>query len=879
MADGRNLVVLADGTGNSAAKAFKTNVWRLYEALDLNGADQIAVFSDGVGTSTFKPFQVIGLALGFGVKRRVLALYKFLCLNYQPGDQIYAFGFSRGAFTIRMLVGLIHREGLVGFSSTEELDRNALAAYRAYRKEAFRSDLPWITALRKLRDTCVRWWNAAAGSRTYAEVRPGPEDHRAAGRVRIRFLGVWDTVAAYGLPIDELTRAVDRWVWPMSFKGKQLLANVDCARQAFSIDDERRTFFPIRWDAGDPRDLNSAADVPPRLRQVWFSGAHSNVGGGYPDDRLAYLPLCWMIGEAAEGGLRFKADIVADYWDEASESGRRYDSRSGFGVFYRYHPRDADELMQARPLVDASAVIRMAKGSDSYGPIALPENIDVLTPYDEVVSLEQLGGAPAETPLPTHPDKLPSPPGRARDLPAMQQSLCDAAHRIVAMRGPDRVERVELMRDTVWWGRALYYMTLALFVLAALYPLFAGYLVNEKTVNVDKSLNGLIAPLAGLLQGVLPGFASPWLKAIIASPAGAIVLALAIGICLWIGGFLRTRIQDRARSVWSSGGKADNSNSIDSRRTAQRRFFSSSAIILLLASLVALIISIPPTTFAIIAAGVLFALAAICLYRAFRLAQAKTADANHRPPPALRFARSIRTNPAAISLYNSLRVTWLPALFLALTSALILFGINKAAFEVADSMGQICPKPGPQAASMTADFATRSICTDTGIHLVEGVLYEVTIAIPASAPWRDDGNCADVLGVGSGLGWWRSTPYFIGALAKRWWTEPYLRPIARIGRYGSDEYALTPVKLPQKPISCRTSNLRALVKAGKSDRLYLFVNDAVIGVPGLYANRYENNQGLAHVSVCEIDPATGCKNRMNDQDTLAGNRHAASSRR
>ena len=70
----RNIVVLADGTGNSASKAFKTNVWRLYQALDLTGSDQIAVFSDGVGTSQFRPFAVIGSALGFGVKRRVLAL-------------------------------------------------------------------------------------------------------------------------------------------------------------------------------------------------------------------------------------------------------------------------------------------------------------------------------------------------------------------------------------------------------------------------------------------------------------------------------------------------------------------------------------------------------------------------------------------------------------------------------------------------------------------------------------------------------------------------------------------------------------------------------------------------------------------------------------
>lgn len=85
---GRNIVVLADGTGNSAAKAFKTNVWRLYQALDLTGSEQIAAFSDGVGTSAFRPFAVIGLALGLGVKSRVLALYKFLCLNHREGDRI-----------------------------------------------------------------------------------------------------------------------------------------------------------------------------------------------------------------------------------------------------------------------------------------------------------------------------------------------------------------------------------------------------------------------------------------------------------------------------------------------------------------------------------------------------------------------------------------------------------------------------------------------------------------------------------------------------------------------------------------------------------------------------------------------------------------------
>src|SRR6202521_3015548 len=91
----KNIVVLSDGTGNSAAKIWKTNVWRLYEALDLSDGSQIARYDDGVGTSSFKPIAILGGALGYGLKRNVIALYCFLCLHYKAGDQIYAFGFSR----------------------------------------------------------------------------------------------------------------------------------------------------------------------------------------------------------------------------------------------------------------------------------------------------------------------------------------------------------------------------------------------------------------------------------------------------------------------------------------------------------------------------------------------------------------------------------------------------------------------------------------------------------------------------------------------------------------------------------------------------------------------------------------------------------------
>src|SRR5438045_8473883 len=107
-----NIVLLSDGTGNSSAKLFRTNIWRLYEALDLRpAADQVARYDNGVGTASFKPLAVLGGAFGLGLKRNLLDLYVFLCENYKPGDRIYAFGFSRGAFTIRLLLQLIRYEG------------------------------------------------------------------------------------------------------------------------------------------------------------------------------------------------------------------------------------------------------------------------------------------------------------------------------------------------------------------------------------------------------------------------------------------------------------------------------------------------------------------------------------------------------------------------------------------------------------------------------------------------------------------------------------------------------------------------------------------------------------------------------------------------
>lgn len=838
----RNLVVLADGTGNSAAKLFKTNVWRIYQALDLGGADQLAAFSDGVGTSNFKPFQLVGLALGFGVKRRVLALYKFLCLNYEPGDRIFAFGFSRGAFTIRVLVGLIASEGLVTFKSQEELGRNALAAYRAYRPKAFPAGRLqiWVSLSRKIRDLWVAVTNRLTGSRNYDLVRPEPGTPRASDRIRVRFLGVWDTVSAYGLPIDELTKAVDKWVWPMTFERRSLLDLVDKARQAFSIDDERRTFFPIPWDETD-NDTQPAGEETPRLLQVWFAGSHANAGGGYADDRLAHLPLCWMIGEAAASGLRFKPEIVADYWEYASPTGRLYDSRSGLGVFYRYHPRSSRHLMgSGTPLIDASVILRMNGGADAYAPISLPEHVKILTPTG------------ARIPFPGPPttekavnrnvvDSFPLPDDRRRDLEQMDEQLLTA----LAALQPNgenavRQEGFEQVLDTVWWRRGLYYVMLCLAVLFALFPLLAGYVTLDTAGRIDLVSSGVVGPVAGLLKGLLPGFAAPWIDAVSKHAFLAALLGTAFAVCLWLNSLLRTRIRDRARAAWNVAPARVLSDTSD-RRDAQQRLALGGAFAFGFAALVLWMTG----NSAAIWLGVAFVASLAVMF--FQRGKATT----DRPLP-LRLARSIRKNPFAQWLYTLLREQVLPAAFLLLSLALVVFLLNKAAFQVATSAGATCPRPKSVAEDRSeylagpTVFRTSTLCHDTGSLVQEGVRYRVSISI--TSPWMDGSFPADTLGTKGGL------IHYAGSLLKRRWGHPWFKPIARVGRYGNDEYILDPFQQAVSRGPQGNLNLVSEIMPRQSGRLYVYLNDAVVGVPGIFDYFYENNLGEATVSVTKAGP-------------------------
>jgi uncharacterized protein (DUF2235 family) len=139
------IVALSDGTGNSSAKVWRTNVWRTFEFLDLTSPEQAAMYDDGVGTSAFLPLALLGGAFGWGLKRNVIDLYKFVCRNYDRDlarpSKIYAFGFSRGAFTVRVLIAFILHQGLAPYHSEEDLHARARNAYRAFRAERFHSIL------------------------------------------------------------------------------------------------------------------------------------------------------------------------------------------------------------------------------------------------------------------------------------------------------------------------------------------------------------------------------------------------------------------------------------------------------------------------------------------------------------------------------------------------------------------------------------------------------------------------------------------------------------------------------------------------------------------------------------------------------------------
>jgi uncharacterized protein (DUF2235 family) len=285
----KNIILLSDGTGNSSAKVFKTNVWRLFQILDLRDPDnQVAYYDDGVGTSSFKVFAVLGGVFGVGLKRNVIDIYSFCCRNYQPGDRIYCFGFSRGSFTIRIVAGMIARQGLVTYNDNEaDLARFAADAYRLYRRRFNGGIAKYLSYagvdLRGIRDFAIRQWRRLWRQSASA---PAPTTIES-----IHFVGIWDTVDAYGGPIEEMTRAIDYWVWPLSMPDRFMSAKVHKACHALSLEDERDAFRPVIWDQ---RYVRGTADVAGTRKRTGCS-ISITTRAAMPQSRRSRRRICATI--------------------------------------------------------------------------------------------------------------------------------------------------------------------------------------------------------------------------------------------------------------------------------------------------------------------------------------------------------------------------------------------------------------------------------------------------------------------------------------------------------------------------------------------------------------------------------------------------------
>ena len=247
---GKNIVVCSDGTWQRGGKTPSSNVWRIFQAVDRHsnrsegGPKQLTYYDDGVGAESLRWLRLIGGAFGWGLSRNVRQAYAFLCLNYEPGDHIYLFGFSRGAFTVRSLAGMVLDIGL--------LERDALLKAGQNREKVLRKLLrAHRSTPEKSRRKGEGRWEKAKHKRLHRACELGGfETEALRNDIKIHCIGVWDTVDAVGVPFDEL-KGVIQFVsrrlfrlraWQLS--DHKLHENVEHGYQALALDEERKTFLP-----------------------------------------------------------------------------------------------------------------------------------------------------------------------------------------------------------------------------------------------------------------------------------------------------------------------------------------------------------------------------------------------------------------------------------------------------------------------------------------------------------------------------------------------------------------------------------------------------------------------------------------------------------
>lgn len=302
----KNIVVCIDGTGNEFGDR-NSNVIKLYSTLILDDGRQVAYYHPGLGTMGASNAltklgkwwtKVLGLAFGYGLSGALQDCYSFLMESYTEGDLIYIFGFSRGAYCARALAAMLHMYGLL-HRGNEPLIPYVLRMFEKKKKTPGDFDLAPI-----FKDTF---------SRTCS----------------LHFVGVWDTVSSVG------------WIYdPFHLPYTALNPDVENGRHAISIDERRCAFRQNLWSA----TTTAGQD----LKQVWFAGVHSDVGGGYPEKEsgLSKITLQWMLEEAKVKGLLVSAadeqnvlGVTDPSMVRPSCTGKLHKSLKGFWCLLEILPR------------------------------------------------------------------------------------------------------------------------------------------------------------------------------------------------------------------------------------------------------------------------------------------------------------------------------------------------------------------------------------------------------------------------------------------------------------------------------------------------------------------------------------------------------------
>ncbi|TKW78822.1 MAG: DUF2235 domain-containing protein [Bradyrhizobium icense] len=872
----KRIILLSDGTGNSAGKVWRTNVWRVFESLDLTSSEQIAFYDDGVGTSSFKPFAILGGAFGFGLKRNALDIYKFACRNYcshldyleieaarakaekrderygpWQNDDIFGFGFSRGAFTMRVVNGLICEQGLVRYGTEEELDDKVAAAYRQHRAESFKSKFQVEWLFRLLRNIFV----------------PSKHDKNERPVDYIAFLGLWDTVAAYGLPVDEMTRGVSRYLWPLELPDRQLNRKVRKACHALALDDERTTFHPLLWDESpETAATGTRPTSAERISQVWFAGVHSNVGGGYPDDSLAHVSLTWMLSEARQRGLTLKAAPGADpdaftrVCSTQDKDGRIYDSRNGLGGYYRYGPRSVAALSNtdysddkrdcvhiAVPKIHQSVFERIAVDAHLYAPVGLPQAYEVLTYDERIVSPDNLRG---ETP--------------------------EAAHRFesaASARGREETQE-KAVGSSIWRRRIIYFLTVIASIYLLAYPIASQLPPSAEYTTRLRPLSDVIR----MVEIALPHAATRWTNNYARDPLHFLLAAGMVALLMWLSAGLKDRITDQMRSAWRRS-----LSKYDVHADTRPPSAGAGVLLNVVYACLLLIVLYPIPAWLGFPLPKLVEPLQILIDRAtepyFRILAFVVLVTMFLPDRTIAWFRLKDGYKQAISNFK----LWIAPAFFAL--AFLVGGIALAGhylFNVRDSFGNFClPDPDakpleicrprdleqcdrdaygnfpaactPACRGVEIEFDTRRMCTSTKVMVSTNGRYHFQISK------KDDWS---FLGGKSGPGgallpkknetwsesaerWSRTAMLAVAYPIKRTFDRPFGRVILRFGETGNEENFIDPSE-----DDLLANKLEETVKATREGEMYVYLNKPVSGFwPGLFDNV---NSGTARVRVYRV---------------------------